>query len=141
MTLLLFNNDPSSINTACRSSKSSNLLASTFVCLFLLLKVDQKEAGTLRTEGQQDALQHSRGHGEGQQQGPQLVRTQQNLQTKDLKGKDTPAELIWFYAVKLNATQFTWFTDEYFLERLFIYVTKLLNYLPKVITDLFFKYI
>lgn len=119
--------------------KSSNLLASTFACLFLLLKVDQKEAGTLRTKGQQDALQHSRGHSEGQQQGPQLVRTQQNLQTKDLKGKDTPAELIWFYVVKLNATQFIWFIAVYFLERLFINVTKLLNNLTKAIIDLFLK--
>lgn len=44
----------------------------TFACLLLLFKVNKKEARALRTEGQQDALQDGRGHGEGQQQGPQL---------------------------------------------------------------------
>ncbi len=57
----------------------------TFACLLLLFQVDEQEARALRTEGQQDALQHSGGHREGQQQGPQLVRAQQSLQTKDLK--------------------------------------------------------
>lgn len=44
----------------------------TFACLLLLFKVNKKEARALRTEGQQDALQDGGGHGEGQQQGPQL---------------------------------------------------------------------
>lgn len=44
----------------------------TFACLLLLFQVDEKEAGALRGEGQQDTLQHSGDHSEGQQQGPQL---------------------------------------------------------------------
>lgn len=44
----------------------------TFACLLLLFQVDEQEARALGAEGQQDALQHSRGHSEGQQQGPQL---------------------------------------------------------------------
>lgn len=44
----------------------------TFACLLLLFKVNKKEARALRTERQQDALQDGGGHGEGQQQGPQL---------------------------------------------------------------------
>lgn len=60
----------------------------TFACLLLLFKVDEQEARALGAEGQQDALQHSRGHSEGQQQGPQLGWAQQRLQTKDLNTKD-----------------------------------------------------
>ena len=60
----------------------------TFACLLLLFKVNKKEARALRTEGQQDALQDGGGHGEGQQQGPQLFRAQQTLQTEDLNTKD-----------------------------------------------------
>ena len=47
-----------------------SLSVCTFACLLLLFKVDQQEAGALGTERQQDALQHSRDHSEGQQQGP-----------------------------------------------------------------------
>lgn len=45
----------------------------TFTCLLLLFKVDEQEARALRTEGQQDALKHSRDDSEGQEQGPQLL--------------------------------------------------------------------
>lgn len=59
----------------------------TFARLLLLFEVDQQEARAFRTEGQKDALQHSRSHGEGQQQGPQFIWAQQSFQTEDLHPK------------------------------------------------------
>lgn len=77
------------------SSRVISRSVCTFACLLLLFEVDEQETGALRTEGQQDALQHSRGHSEGQQQGPQFVRAQQSLQTKDLNTRNHNSRLIY----------------------------------------------
>lgn len=50
----------------------------------LLVAVDEQEAGALRTEGQQDALQQSRDENDAQQQGPQLLVAHEGVQAKDL---------------------------------------------------------
>lgn len=50
----------------------------------LLVQVDEKVAGTLRTEGQECALHHSRDEGEAQQKGPHSHVAQEGLQAKHL---------------------------------------------------------
>lgn len=50
----------------------------------LLVAVDEQEAGALRAEGQQDALQHGRDEDDAQQQGPQLLVAHERVQAKHL---------------------------------------------------------
>lgn len=77
----------SRISTVMSTSGSSVVSVCTFASLLLLFEVDEQEPRALGAEGQQDALQHSGGHSEGQQQGPQLLGAQENLQAEDLNTK------------------------------------------------------
>lgn len=60
-------------NVVCHCSLFIDVLLCTVACLLFLFEVDEQEAGALGTERQQDALQDSGGHSQGQQQRPQVV--------------------------------------------------------------------